>query len=908
MTQRCAAQTTCMLAVNLGSERLEAVLRGSEDFSKLSIACYNSRDDCVVSGPVGSLRELKTALNGEARSKILTVPFGYHSTAMEPILDALTDITTTIPLRAPKVPVVSNVLGEVVAVGDASVFQAAYFARHCAQPVLFDKGARALVASSCYTLGDAWIEIGPHPTTIPMLSANDAVPASSLLLASLRKQQTPWQTLTESLSKLYSSDISVAWRQVFAHVSSCQSIELPAYPFSTSKFLVPFKESAISASSPSESSNGKGIELSMLTSWLQYPSEENGKLAIFESPVDDLATYILGHSVGGSALCPASVYIELALAGVQLANSYQGVVAGTNHTVLRDVKFVNPLVYDKNNNRVIRTSITQNDGGGSIVVSSRISLDDHDSVHMTGEYALQETARSAVKFSRIAPLLDRWISAVTEPGGVAVPEYFSKRTAYSVIFPRIVSYSKEYHTMQSITIDSNGMEGHALVQFPDEHHRGNFIIHPAFTDTLLHVAGFVANLQGDANDAFICTSVGSSRILPSLVNNKSQYAVFCRMVWLPEEKIMLAESFAVQRSKPHLIVARMKDIQFRRVRLDSLQRSLSHASKSVSPPTKLRPSNTKPLTQQALNLAVDSNHLSNRRKSDEGVQSMVLEVFSKACDIPLTSLESDTPLEAIGVDSLMIIDLLDRLHSTFPHIPHLSARELSDCHTIADVSMEMMSKTSSGAETPSSPSTLATEESSVHSCSASAEVTEARDVLASVLGVNRGEIVSVGNFQDLGLDSLSSIETLHALNEKYGISLPHDLFNTCVDLTSLEAYISAQLSHTTRLPTDDVRLTSSQKHRSLKELFQLDALPRLIKKSTNAKACPLVVIHDGGGLVDYYDRLPSIDRDIWGIHNPHFLTEQQWGSLPEMAAAYLSYVTSITKGPVLLGGKYSVLY
>jgi hypothetical protein len=33
-----------------------------------------------------------------------------------------------------------------------------------------------------------------------------------------------------------------------------------------------------------------------------------------------------------------------------------------------------------------------------------------------------------------------------------------------------------------------------------------------FVDTLLHVAGFVANMQGGANDAYICSEVSAVKV------------------------------------------------------------------------------------------------------------------------------------------------------------------------------------------------------------------------------------------------------------------------------------------------------------------------------------------------------------------------------------------------------------
>ena len=131
MVRKCVMESTGMIAVNLESAAVKAALGMSKDFSELSISCYNSAIDCAASGPLWQLRAFKDYLDAEVHCKnvLLTVPFGYHSPAMTPLLDDLTLVAKQVTLRAPTIPVISNVLGEVVLPGDDSVFIPEYFAR-----------------------------------------------------------------------------------------------------------------------------------------------------------------------------------------------------------------------------------------------------------------------------------------------------------------------------------------------------------------------------------------------------------------------------------------------------------------------------------------------------------------------------------------------------------------------------------------------------------------------------------------------------------------------------------------------------------------------------------------------------------------------------------------------------------
>ena len=67
---------------------------------------------------------------------------------------------------------------------------------------------------------------------------------------------------------------------------------------------------------------------------------------------------------------------------------------------------------------------------------------------------------------------------------------------------------------------------------------------------------------------------------------------------------------------------------------------------------------------------------------------------------------------------------------------------------------------------------------------------------------------------------------------------------------------------------------------------------------------PLVLIHDGGGLSVSYCYLGPLDRDVYGIQNPHFFSAEPWkDGVPEMGQVYAKIVQSaVPSGPILLGG------
>ncbi|EPQ54389.1 polyketide beta-ketoacyl-synthase [Gloeophyllum trabeum ATCC 11539] len=785
MVTKCATESTGMIAINQGPAAVKDILQSNAALSGCSIACYNSAGDCVVAGPLEQLKALKAHLDSEVKCKnvLLSVPFGYHSTAMEPLLDDLISVAKRVTLRPPTLAVISNVFGEVVRPGDASVFTSEYFARHCAEPVQFERGINAFCATSEFANVGLWVEIGPHPTTLPMLKSNPSVPKDGLLLPSIRKNQDVWLTLMTSLSQLYTTDRSLAWREVFAHVPAVKCVDAPSYPFSPSRFWIDYKEEApglVASDRKTLTSSARLVsESSMLHAWAQEPSAANGNVAIFETPIEMLAGSIRGHSVGGMPLCPASVYIEQVLAGVQLAREHLGLGSTGHHLVVKDVQFAHPLVYAEGVARLVKTKITLDDGAesGNFTVSSSVDGAE-ESVHVHGTFRLETNTKTTTKFGRVAPVIHRQMATVATPVGPGY-ETFSTRTAYEVIFPRVVDYSREYHTMQSLTVDPSGMEGYAVVKLPADHFRGRFIVHPVFMDTLLHVAGFVANMQGGINDAYICSQVDSVKVIPDLVDNDATYGVFCRNAWLADEGVMLADAYAVELTGAKRIVGHLKGMHFRRVRLTSLKKGLQMAS---GRPAEVTPSRvtfapSKPSSHKVVSRTPSSSSTSSSTVHD--VQAAVVGIIAETCGIDPANVKLETCLDSLGEPDV-------------------------------------------------------------------------KGLLASVLGIPPKEITDDADFDALGLDSLTSIEALQALRTEFGLDLPSNFFQT-------------------------------------------NSTPKAVD-------LPLFLVHDGSGLVNYYERLSPLDRNIWGIHNPNFITGQAYDSVVAMASEYADLITKTASGPILLGG------
>jgi len=656
------------------------------------------------------------------------------------------------------------------------------------------------------------------------------------------------------------------------------------------------------------------LEYSLLSSFAQYPCPKNGHVALFETPISQLAPYIIGHCVGGMALCPASLYMELVFAGIESSMRYLGVNSSVNHPVLRDMEFPRPLVYDEGVDRTVVVTIRVDEGAGTFEVASQAKLSE-ELVHVRGQYRMQPNVRTQLRFACLQPTVDRMIASILETHTESDSETFSSQTVYGIIFPRVVRYSKEYQTIKSLTVSSDGMEGYAKFVMQSVSREDKFSVHPIFTDTLLHVAGFIANLKGGEEDAYICGEVGSVKVLENHIKQDASYAVYCSNIWLPEKNVMIADAYAVSTSQPKKVIAYMKGVHYRRTRLRSFVKSLRMAGRGHF---------SQSTASECLNLSLitDKLRLSKQRIQSKSLNvtdmtSSVIVLVAGTCNVNQSDVEVDANLPFLGVDSLMSIEIAQGLRDMFPQAK-IDVRDLCRCQTVEEIvdriqatslrnSVDFSSPITSATVTrsgsgASSPRTLVFDEGQLacHTYQAADERINVREVISSVLDINVNDIRDDQELQFLGLDSLTTIEALHELRKKFNLDLPSNLFASCRTVRALQDYFN-------------FHSRASQKNFEHKSETSFDTLPALVRPDMipfplhvpdlPSNRVPLILIHDGSGLTTYYNRLSSFDRAVWAINNPHFETADPWDSITKMAGYYADRVRCLEQPSVILGGE-----
>ncbi|MBB6120697.1 type I polyketide synthase [Nocardiopsis algeriensis] len=216
-----------MASVALPEARVRADLAGrGED---LHVAVVNSPSSTVVAGESEAVSALVKEYEEQGvRARRIAVDYASHTPHVARLREELLSSLAEVAPRRPEVPFHSCLTGAPVAEGE---LDAGYWYRNLAEPVLFERTARALLADGPVL----FVEVGPHPVLgSALLETADSARVPAAVVGTLRRDHGGTEGFRASLAEAFAAGAPVDWTTVFG--DGARRVDLPAYAFQRRRF------------------------------------------------------------------------------------------------------------------------------------------------------------------------------------------------------------------------------------------------------------------------------------------------------------------------------------------------------------------------------------------------------------------------------------------------------------------------------------------------------------------------------------------------------------------------------------------------------------------------------------------------------------------------------------------------
>ena len=816
MQQYWGVEPGSMVAVDMDSATTQTMIDNlSEGGLMAEVACYNGPSSHVLVGGSAAMDKVEQICSaGAVRCKRLPVTNGFHSTFTEPLIPELEKLAQSLKIREP------TILLETCSQHTAwDVITPALIANHTRAPVYFQEAVQRIQArlGSC-----AWLEAGSASSVTAMVRKAVMSTSSEHTFHPVKLND---QNALNNLACITCTLMQVCPRVTFWAFNKVQhaqyrAFNLPPYQFEKHRHWLEWKDYA--CPSPSQDISLRSPQ--SITPELLTCMEASARKACFgiSSRHDEFRTFVKGHAVLDQPLCPADLYVELVLRAVRKL-SLQTVKC---IPVVEKLSIVAPLGIDPtqriylNLDRQAETSCWKFTFTSHSHDNSQLTV-----THASGIIGMEistNVAAVTADFLRYEQLLGQARAATLladpEADGMQGPFIYKA-------FSKVVSYAKYYQGVQAIA--SKGNEVAARIALPSTSMSSvNMVLDPVLIDNFVQVAGIKVNCLNRCppNQVFICGYIeriqSRHEVFESCESQTWHVTAYCTPVGEREYKNDIYVFTA--RGQLAMIIL---GVQFSRVAITSLAKILANSNSSGPNTPQQPPSQTRRLGIPSIILpsATVSSSCSSRSSSpftrSEASTSMTQAdpgtplngttacIESKLARLVAEQLETTVPitastlLEDHGLDSLMAVELRAEIESTFGI--SLAPNDIYSSITFSELT-SLISQQITPVEKTISTSFLTAVTKRIEAA------TEHEEKLAKIVAEQLETTTTLQAdtvLDDLGLDSLLSIELKSEIEHVFRICLPSDAISSGTTFGELAKLVTSQ--------SDMSSLTDVQMNRQL---------------------------------------------------------------------------------------------
>ncbi|KAI9875645.1 MAG: hypothetical protein M1830_008148 [Pleopsidium flavum] len=900
LQKACVFGSHAMLAVKSSVATVERAVSGPD----FEVACINGPEETVLGGTQQAIDDIAGRLAKQGLKGIkLHVPFAFHTSQVDPILDSFEHEASSAVFARPAIPVISPLLGRVVTEAD---FDPHYLRRHSREKVDFLAAIRAAQKDDVVDDDTIWVEIGSHPVCLGIIKST--LGYKTVTAPSIRKNEDAWKTLSESVANLCCQGVAIRWSEYHRDFDeSHRLLTLPAYSFDLKKYWIEYKNNwcltkgdDLWPKAKQASIDAGPAKSKLSTTTVQRIMKEEifptSATLLTQSDLAEpnLRAAITGHLVNGAGLCPSSIYAD---ASLTIANYLRQQMQPGSASIGMDVcsmEVSKPLIVSTD---TAKTQLLQI----SAIADNKCVQLEFFSVSEQGKKLLDH-AKCVVKYGDMSKWCSKWDQSCYLINGriqTIENDVRAGRGAHQIgrglaykLFKALVDYDEKYRGMDEVLLDSSNFEAVSKVTFKcGERTDGTYYLNPRWIDSLAHLSGFIVNASDATNstDSVYISHGWQSMRIGALFASKT-YRAYVKMQDAKEAGVKQGDVYIFDGST---IVGVVGGLKFQCIPRKLLNMLLPPSGAAAARSTPAKPSSGsqhQPSQLVSKSSAAPETHKSKKAAasavstSSSGISatSKTLRVIATECEIEPSELVDSCAFENIGVDSLLSLTILAKLREEID--PNISSSLFTGHPTVGDLKRHLTKtypSTSSGAE-PSiadMPSTLNTAYSSSAALtppastqsrsdsSLNSKVTSPaensdlsviiRTTIADELGVDLDEVSDIVDLTSMGMDSLMSLSILAGLREKTGMLLPSNFLYDCLTIHDIERKIlgpdsaSQPVSAAPAPIVQPAKVTSSPKSVS----FLLQGDPKSAKTI-------LFLFPDGSGSATSYAPIPPLGKDI----------------------------------------------
>jgi acyl transferase domain-containing protein/acyl carrier protein len=468
-----------MAAVMASEEEVLESLAGFRD--RLTVAAVNGPVSVVVSGDEAALGEWEAVFDGERKVTRLRVSHAFHSRLMEPVLEEFKEIAQGLSFSEPRLPIVSNVTGEVLSAED--VVSPEYWARQIRGAVRFCDGVRTLEGAGV----TRFLELGPDGVLSALAHecVSEETAERALIVSSSRARRPQGRDFVAFLAQAHVDGVEVDWKPLFDRADAAH-VALPTYAFQRERYWLEGVEGVTDASSLGQSS----AEHPLLGSAMALAGEQEGWL--FTGRIS-LKTHpwLADHAILGQVLVPGTGFIDLALAAGQRVGS----------EAIEELTFERPLLLAQTGAVQIQLSVSglDEEGRRSISIYSRPESSPADEPesdrwirHASGVLGQAGLGAPGGATGSPGAELEGFMGAAWPPAGA---QELDAEFLYDRLAESGYNYGPSFQGLARAYAVGEDLYAEVALGAEQASQAAGFCIHPALLDAAVH-ATFLGALEG----------------------------------------------------------------------------------------------------------------------------------------------------------------------------------------------------------------------------------------------------------------------------------------------------------------------------------------------------------------------------------------------------------------------------